>query len=162
MRAILFSLIAVLLSTSQLYAAPPQPAAAKLIEFHDAPLVEALNQLGRDAKVRLVLDENISGTVTIRYESASPMEALRVLAEARGLGLSELAAGSEMYLVIPAQQLAQKLGALDSPAFPAALARYKRRLFEALRHEGFSEQQALTIVAADRTPIADVPIIKTK
>jgi type II secretory pathway component GspD/PulD (secretin) len=162
MRLLLLVLSLTLLATRLLHAASPQSPASKLIEFRDAPLADALNQLGRDAKVRLILDESIVGTVTIRYESTSPMEALRLLAEVNGLGLSEVGTGSDIYLVIPVQQLAQKLGALDNPAFPAAVARYKRRLFEALRREGFSEQQALTIVAADRTPIADVPIIKPK
>jgi hypothetical protein len=160
MRLLLLLLTPALLSALRLNAAPPQPPAAKLIEFQSAPLVDALRQLGRDAKVQLVLDETIAGTVTIRFESASPMEALRVLAESKGLALSESAAGSGIYFVVTPLTQAQRLGALDSPAFPAAVARYKRRLFEALCREGFSEQQALAIVAAERTPIADVPIIK--
>ncbi len=142
-------------------AAPPSAPAPKLVEFQDAPVGDALRQLARAAKVRLVLDETITGTVTIRFESTSPMEALRVLAESKGLGLSESAAGSGLYFVVTAQQQAQRLGALDSPDFPAAVARYKRRLFEALRKEGFSEPQALAIVAAERAPIAEVPVIKS-
>ena len=152
-------LVLALLPGLRLNAVPPSPA-PKLIEFQDAPLGDALRQLGHEAKVRLVLDETVTGTVTIRFESTSPMEALRVLAESKGLVLSESATGTDLYFVVTPQQQAQRLGTLDSPSFPAAVARYKRRLFEALRREGFSEPQALAIVAADRTPIAEVPIFK--
>ena len=36
--------------------------------------------------------------------------------------------------------------------------RYKRRLFEALREQGFTEEQALTIVVADRPPLAELRV----
>ncbi len=160
MRLILTLLAYVSLVVIPLDAGPPQLSAPAPVEFQNAPLADALLQLGREAKVHLVLDDGVAGTVTIRFESASPMEALRVLAESKGLVLSESSAGGGIYFVVTSQTQAQRLGALDSPAFPAAVARYKRRLFEALRHEGFSDQQALAIVAAERTPVADVPILK--
>jgi hypothetical protein len=86
--------------------------------------------------------------------------ALKALAAAKGLSLSPLEPGGSIYFVLPRAQFVQELGELDSTAFPVAVARYKRRLFQALRAEGFTEQQALSIVAAERTPIADVPILK--
>ena len=160
MRIVILLLTLVLLSADSLLAAPPPPITPKVIEFQAVPIAEALRQVARDAKVQLVLDEAVTGTVSIRFESTNPMEALRVLAESKGLFLTESVVGSSIYFVSTPQTRAKQLGALDTAAFPAAIARYKRRLFDALCHEGFTEQQALTIVAADRTPIADVPILK--
>jgi hypothetical protein len=159
MRLLLLVATFTLLAVPPLRSAPPQPSPAKPIEFRDTPIADALRQLGRDAKVQLILDESVSGSVTETLLNASPMDALKTLLEAKGLSLRPLEPGSSIYFVMPRAQFLRQLGELDSVALPIAIARYKRRLFDALRHEGFSEQQALAIVAAERTPIADVPIL---
>ena len=160
MRLLILVVTSTLLTVPLSRSAPPQPPPGRPIEFRDTPIADALRQLGRDAKVQLILDESISGSVTETLLIASPMDALKALVAAKDLSLRPLEPGSSIYFVTTRAQFLRQLGELDSVAFPIAVARYKRRLFAALRHEGFTEQQALTIVAAERTPVADVPILQ--
>jgi len=140
-------------------AADPSQVAPKVIEFKAVPIADALRQLAKGAGIKLVIDDAIKDTVTIRLDDASPMDALQIIVQAKNLYLNESRVGG-FYFVESPRTHALKLGDLESGVFPEAIARYKRRLFEALRREGFNDEQALTIVAAERTPVVEVPIFK--
>jgi hypothetical protein len=165
MRPLSLVLLFLLRFSFPLLAAPVQPIPSpadppQVVEFDKAPLPDVLRKLGRAAKVNLILEDSIAGTVTIRAEVRSPMEALQMIVEAKGLQLEESSFGPNIYYVQTRETHAKLLESLDSAAFPIAIARYKHRLYKALLHEGFTEKQAMEIVTTEHTPVADVPIFK--
>lgn len=129
------------------------PATPALYEFRATATGVVLRQLARQANVPLVVSEAVAGTTTLRFEEVSARRAIDVVAAAQNLVVVDV--GGILLVQTPKERGAE-LHALDSPSFPAAMARYQRRYFEALCREGFSEAQALAIVATQRPPIADV------
>lgn len=189
MRMLLSSLLVVLISASILQAEPasraaepikPSDPAAKIhatIIAQGEPIGDVLRRLAREARINMVISEHVQGTVTLKLEDKTPMEAIEIIATAKDLSIEKK---DGVYFVdaknpspAPAQtsnkedsldDWAKKLqesiapaltklyeDLLDHDARPETarrIARAKKALYDALIAEGFTKEEAFRLVLA--------------
>ena len=151
------SLFALLLTVPLLLAAPPidpaaiepaprllekttassDPGARNVHEYFGDPTDKVLRDLARKARIHLLPDASIAGTVTIRLENKTAREALEVICAAKGLVLDELAG---IYYVRPWDHEWKRKA--DVQAHQAKL------LLDAYIAKGFTRAEAMQLVAA--------------
>ncbi|MBE7212577.1 MAG: hypothetical protein INR65_16280 [Gluconacetobacter diazotrophicus] len=124
--------------------APQDPGGRRPREFQGDDLGQVLRLLARQAKINLLVDEAIKGTVDVRLESASAMEAIEALARLYRLNMSKDEKG--FYYLAPANPAETALDLLAKPATAARIAAFKHNLYEALLKEGFSSGDALQVM----------------
>jgi type IV pilus secretin PilQ/predicted competence protein len=60
-------------------------SAGSMKDFQDQDLGQVLRLLARQARINLVVSDKIQGTVTMRLENVTPLEAINVIANSKGL-----------------------------------------------------------------------------
>lgn len=143
-------------------------AVPRLIEYEGGDLSEALRTLANEAKINLVVDNTVSGTLTMRLENQTARDALLIIARAKNLFFE---AKDGIFFVRsknppPAESIADAFtpglikfydAILDYQARPETaqkLARAKKVLYDALIAEGFTKDEALRIILASQ----DLPV----
>jgi hypothetical protein len=94
-------------------AAVESGSAASHREFQGDDLPGVLRMLARDAKVTLVVDDRISGTITMRLEDKTPLEAIKIIAFAKGLDLTQ--ADGVYYIRSKDQSTSADIGPANPP-----------------------------------------------
>ena len=156
------------------------PSTPRLHEFQGEEIIPVLQALARGAGVTIIISEPLAGTVTAKIENKTPIQALRIIADAKELIVEEkegvLYIRSQNPLPPPAESkksedpdqfedtLRQYITAISrqvqvaarDPSITDAFAEYYWNLFSALRKKGFTEQQAILIMSQATVPI-DLP-----
>ncbi len=65
------------------------PTARTIRDFQNEDISMVLRLLARQAGISVVVSDAIAGTINMRVENVTPMEAIRVIAEAKGLDLTQ-------------------------------------------------------------------------
>ncbi|XHR27047.1 MAG: type II secretion system protein GspD [Chthoniobacteraceae bacterium] len=65
------------------------PTARTIRDFQNEDISMVLRLLARQAGISVVVSDSIAGTINMRVENVTPMEAIRVIAEAKGLDLTQ-------------------------------------------------------------------------
>ncbi len=113
-------------------------------EFQGDELGQVLRLLARQAKISLMVDEAIKGTVNLRFENASAMDAIEAIARQYKLTLSKDEKG--IYYLSPPDLADATLDLLAKPETAARVAAFKRNLYEALMKEGFTSEEAVQVM----------------
>ncbi len=71
-------------------------------EFQGEEIGSVLNLLARQASINLVVSDLVQGTITMRLENLSPLEAIRVIVTAKGLIIDQV--DSVYYIKTPAEK----------------------------------------------------------
>ena len=151
--------------------------ASHVSEFSNDDLSLVLRTLARQAKLNIVLSPEVSGTVTLRLENKTPRAAMEIIAQANGLIMEDRKgilyvssknpnAAAAAKKSEPEKSIEDAMASMFTPAvikfFDSFLdyqakpetarktAKAKRALYEALIAEGFSKDEALKIILADR------------
>lgn len=183
-RTILSSLIVTLVAAQMLPAAPKskkvvpieRPAATapstSSFEFEGEDISFVVRTLASQAKMNVVIDNSITGTVTMRLMDMAPREAINVIAQSKNLLLDEH--NGIFYLrsknpppipaktTEPGKSLGDEFAEALTPAFTnffdttldymarpetaQKIARAKKVLYEALITEGFTKDEAFRII----------------
>lgn len=124
-------------------AAQPAKVAAsssKTFEFQNDQLTNVLRKLAQEAKISLVVSDKVANTsLTMRFENVKPLQAMEIIATSRNLIFNEQ---QGIYYILTQDERTQALHILDSPALPDALAKFKKRYYDALLKHGFSRDAA--------------------
>ena len=116
-------------------------------EFQGDDLGQVLRLLARQAKINLLVDEGIKGTINVRFENASAMEAVEAIARQCKLTMTKDEKG--FYYLAPPDATDSTLDLLAKPETASRLAAYVHNFYEALMKEGFSSEEALQIATTD-------------
>lgn len=105
-------------TTSSVPAAPGAPATEQVTsstvsgsngsavkEFQGDDIGQVLRLLARQAKINLVLSEKVTGTITMRLENVTPMEAIKVIVSAKGLIIDDV---HDVYYVKTSEEKAKE------------------------------------------------------
>jgi len=136
----------------------PKPTdAVKHHEYQGDQINLVLRWLAQEAKINILVSDSVKGTITMRLTDLSAMDAIRVICASKQLILNQF---DEVYYVMTPAERLESLHYLDRDALPAAMAKFKKRYYEALLQEGFSKDEALKIVASESLPLNDLKIEK--
>ncbi len=80
---------------------PAADATTSEREFQGDDLPGVLRLLARDAKISLVVGDNVEGTVTMRLEDKTPLEGIKIIAMAKGLSFKQV---DDVYYVSSKEQ----------------------------------------------------------
>ena len=59
-------------------------------EFQGDDVGQVLRLLARQAKVNMVVSDQVTGTVTMRLEDVTALQAINIIAKAKGLSLDQI------------------------------------------------------------------------
>lgn len=127
-------------------AEPSSPGGKRVREFQGDDVGQVLRLLARQAKVSLMVDETIKGTVNMRLENSTALEAIEAIARSCKYSLTQDDKG--IYYVSPPDTIQAALELIARPETANRIAAYKRHLFVALMGQGFSADESLKIVLA--------------
>jgi len=147
----------------------------QLFEYQSDDISLVLRTLARQAKINIVIDNRISGTVMMRLEDKTPREAIDIVATAKELivdkrdgifyvrpknppqdGASETkersfeAAITEAFTPALAKLFDSALDYLARPETAQKLAKAKKQLYDALIAEGFTKDEAFRIILTNQ------------
>ena len=105
-----------------------------------------LRLLARQAKINLAVGDTVKGTVNVRLENVTALDAIEVLVHQYKLSMTRDEKGV-CYINAPAPA-AETLDLIAKPETAAQIAAYDHRLYDALCKEGFAPNDALQLTAA--------------
>ena len=126
-------------------ASSPFDSGKRAREFQGDDLGQVLRLLARQAKINLVVGEAVKGSVSMRLENASAMEAIEVLVRQYKLSLNKDDKG--VYYVNLPDAADAALDFLTKLETAYRIAAYKHNLYTALIKQGFTPEDSLKIVA---------------
>lgn len=137
--------------------APSTPAKKQgTYDFQGDDVVEVLRNLARQAKISTLISSKVSGTITVRLEGKTPLEMIEIICDSKDLTFWQGKNGI-YYIITPEERNAQ-LHILDNEQLPVALARFRKRYYDALIKEGFSKDAALKIVTSEQLPLGPLTL----
>lgn len=140
---------------------PPEPVTVVQAEvtqgrgvrdFQGDDLGTAFRVLARQARINLFVSEEVKGTITLRLEDRTPLEAIETICDAKGLVL-EQNPETGVYSIKPAAELIE-----EEATAPVAdrirrsaeqVAAQKGAYLDALRKQGIPESTAMALVERD-------------
>lgn len=157
---------------------PSGPPTPTYTDFENDDLPTVLRVLARQAKISVIIDGNVSGLVTMRLQDVTSLRAIEIIAQAKKLqikhsdGVYRITSPESKPLTNQAREKTPDAAIAEAlvPTFGTALikladisleylaqaetttkmARYKRNFYDALIKEGFTKEEALKILLADR------------
>ncbi|MDD5351383.1 MAG: hypothetical protein PHQ12_14320, partial [Chthoniobacteraceae bacterium] len=93
------------------------PNARTVRDFQGEEVAMVLRLLARQAGVNVVVSDQIAGTINMRVENLTPMEAIRVIVEAKGLDISQ---SNNVYFIKTAAEKAKEPTEASSYTFSYA------------------------------------------
>lgn len=179
MRRIALLILSLTISLGPLRAAPGPEKKDKppvAYEFKNENLTLVFQTLAHDAKISLFISPGVTGTVTVRLENKTPLEAIQIIAENNDLNFEKAKSG--IYSITPKNPVAiaprptpspspqdTTLTGIFGPEFPkmfdqildyaalpstaAKIARAKKNLYDALIKEGFTPDQAFQLIKGE-------------
>ncbi|MDI6739897.1 MAG: hypothetical protein QME74_05990, partial [Candidatus Edwardsbacteria bacterium] len=87
-KIVVFTLLAALLPL-QAMAVKTAPPKTLTLDFKDADVRDVLRAIGTQFKLNIVVDQNVTGNVTIHLDSAPVLEGLRIFLESNGFSLEQ-------------------------------------------------------------------------
>ncbi len=115
-------------------------------EFQGDDLGQVLRLLARQAKISLMIDDAIKGSVNVRLENASAMETIEAIVHQYKLAMTKDEKG--VYFLSPPDPNDAALDLLAKPETANRIAAYVRHFYLALAKEGFTPEESLRIVTA--------------
>jgi type IV pilus secretin PilQ/predicted competence protein len=117
---------------------PSAPGTTSMVtDFQGDEVGQVLRLLARQAKINLVVSELIAGTVTMRLENVTPLEAIRVICTSKNLILDELGG---VYYVKTQQEKAAEPTKSDFYTFSFAMAEKIAPLLQSQLRSGVPPQ----------------------
>jgi len=136
----------------------PKPTdAQEKHEYQADPIGLVLRWLAKEAKINIVVSDSVKGNITMRLTDLSPLAAIKVVCASKQLILNEF---DDVYYVMTPSERIDSLHYLDRDDLPAAIAKFKKRYYDALLKEGFTKDEALKIVASESLPLNELKIEK--
>lgn len=117
--------------------AAPSAAGRAVHDFQGDDVGQVLRLLARQARINLVVSELIAGTVTMRLEDVSPLDAIRVICTSKNLILDEL---NGVYYVKTQEEKAAEPTKSDSYTFSFAIAERIAPLLQSQLRSGVPPQ----------------------
>jgi len=143
--------------------APPPPhdkpgasPKALVYDYQDLPINDVLRDLSRAAKINLTIGNGVSGSLTFHVEDKTPLEVIEAIADYRNLLFHEM---DGVYYVVTQddwRELMRNRYFFEAPELPVALAKFKKRYYDALIKEGFTKDEALKIITSEPLPPRDL------
>ncbi len=124
----------------------PSPGGRRAREFQGDDLGQVLRLLARQAKINLIIDDAIKGSVSMRLENTSAMETIEAIVHQYKLSMTKDEKG--VYFLTPPDPADAALDLMAKPETANRVAAYVRHLYLALAKEGFSPEESLRIVTA--------------
>ena len=140
---------------------PPDARGKRTREFQGDDIGQVLRLLARQAKINLAVGEAVRGTVNMRLENVTAMDAIEVLVHQYKLSMTKDEKGV-CYVNAP-EPADAALALIAKPETADQVAAYTRNLYNALLKQGFSPGEALQLAAAAEpgrllAALADKPV----
>lgn len=120
------------------------PGGKRAREFQGDDLAQVLRLLARQAKISLMIDEGIKGTINVRLENVSALEAIEAIVHLYKLTMTRDDRG--IYYLTPPDTVEAVLDLLAKPETASRVAAFKHNLYAALVKEGFTAEEAIQVM----------------
>jgi type II secretory pathway component GspD/PulD (secretin) len=131
----------------------PKPG---VYDYQDLPINDVLRELGRAAKINLVIGNNVNGNLTFHVENKTPLQVIDAIAEQRNLLFKDFEGSYYIVTNDDWREIMRNRFYFEVPELPAAIAKYQKRYYDALVKEGFTKDEALKIIMSQPLPPRDL------